>query len=217
MKGMQIISLLVLSLLISSCNWGREEQKEEGLVDEVGSEQELISETPVQDKLMEGEAGEQGEFVPEPEEPALSKVIKDPVTADTIKVGVVEKTVEEWKEILTPEEFYILREAGTEPAFRNAYYNNKKEGIYSCGGCGLPLYSSKTKFESGTGWPSFYAPIDKKLITRKMDNRYGMQRVEVVCAQCGSHLGHIFPYAGVPTEERHCLNSLALDFKQMDL
>lgn len=141
----------------------------------------------------------------------------DPVKADTIKVGSITKTENEWREILSPEEFHILREAGTEPAFRNAYYDNKKEGIYYCGACGIALYSSNTKFDSGTGWPSFYAPIDPKLVARKMDKRYEMERVEVVCAQCDSHLGHIFPYEGVPTEERHCLNSLALDFKQMDI
>ena len=141
----------------------------------------------------------------------------DSVRADTIDVGNVTRTKEEWKEILTPEEYHILREAGTEPAFRNAYYDNKEKGIYYCGGCGLPLYSSNTKFDSGTGWPSFYAPIDPKLVKRKIDRRYGMERVEVICAQCDSHLGHIFPYEGVPTEERHCLNSLALDFKEMDI
>lgn len=141
----------------------------------------------------------------------------DPVKSDTIEVGNVTKSKEEWKQILTPEEYHILREAGTEPAFQNEYYDNKKEGIYYCGGCGLPLYSSNTKFASGTGWPSFYAPIDSKLVKRKMDRRYGMARVEVICAQCNSHLGHIFSYEGVPTEERHCLNSLALDFKEMDI
>lgn len=153
----------------------------------------------------------------EVEEVPVQTKMQDPVKADTINVGNVSKTTEEWKEILTPEEFYILREAGTEPAFRNAYYDNKKEGIYYCGACNLPLYSSNTKFDSGTGWPSFYAPIDPKLVKRKMDRRYDMERVEVLCAQCDSHLGHIFPYEGVPTEERHCLNSLALDFKEMNI
>lgn len=158
-----------------------------------------------------------GTVMTQVEEVPVQTEIHDPVKADTINVGNVTKTAEQWKEILTPEEFHILREAGTEPAFRNTYYDNKEEGIYYCGGCKLPLYSSNTKFDSGTGWPSFYAPIDPKLVKRKMDRRYGMERVEVVCAQCDSHLGHIFPYEGVPTEERHCLNSLALDFTQMDI
>lgn len=160
---------------------------------------------------------ESGTVMTEVEEIPVQTRSYDPVKADTIEVGNVNRTTEEWRELLTPEEFHILREAGTEPAFQNEYYDNKKEGIYYCGGCGLPLYSSNTKFDSGTGWPSFYAPIDPKLVKRKMDRRYGMERVEVVCAQCDSHLGHIFPYEGVPTEERHCLNSLALDFKQMDI
>lgn len=151
------------------------------------------------------------------EEVPVQTETHDPVKADTIAVGNITKSPQEWKEILSPEEFHILREAGTEPAFQNAYYDNKKEGIYNCGACGIPLYSSNTKFDSGTGWPSFYAPIDPKLVNRKRDNRYGMERIEVVCAQCDSHLGHIFPYEGVPTEERHCLNSLALNFKQMDI
>lgn len=158
-----------------------------------------------------------GTVMTEVEEVPVQTRSYDPVKADTIEVGNVSMTKEEWKQKLGPEEYHILREAGTEPAFKNEYYDNKKEGIYYCGGCGLPLYSSNTKFDSGTGWPSFYAPIDPKLVKRKMDRRYGMERVEVVCAQCDSHLGHIFPYEGVPTEERHCLNSLALDFKQMDI
>lgn len=153
----------------------------------------------------------------EAQEVPVQTETQDPVKADTITVGTVSKTEEEWRELLSPEEFHILREAGTEPAFRNAYYNNKKQGIYYCGACGIALYSSNTKFDSGTGWPSFYAPIDPKLVERKMDRRYGMERVEVICAQCDSHLGHIFPYEGVPTEERHCLNSLALDFKEMNI
>lgn len=133
--------------------------------------------------------------------------------ADTIIVGTVDKTEEEWKQILTEDEYHILRERGTEPAFQNKYYDNKKEGIYYCAACGLPLYSSETKFDSGTGWPSFWAPLDPKVIERRSDKRFGMNRVEVVCAQCGSHIGHIFENNSVPSGERHCLNSLALDFK----
>lgn len=147
----------------------------------------------------------------------IQKNLKDPVDADTIEVRNVQKSPEEWKEILTAAEFEILREGGTEPAFRNEFYNNKREGIYYCAACGLPVYSSQTKFKSGTGWPSFWAPIDSKLVERRPDTRFGMTRTEVVCAQCGSHFGHIFNNNTVPSGERHCLNSLALDFKEMDL
>lgn len=156
---------------------------------------------------------EKEEVIKEPSTKNTNQVAEDPINADTIQVGNVERTVEEWKNILTPEEFQILREAGTEPAFSNAYHINEEEGIYYCGGCQLALYSSNTKFHSETGWPSFWAPIGPKLVKRRMDERFGMIRTEVVCAQCDSHLGHIFEYSGVPTGERHCLNSLALDFK----
>ena len=158
---------------------------------------------------------------PEDKVTIIDKVIKnnivDPVDSDTIDVDLVEKTEEQWREILGPEEFHVLRKGGTEVAFQNEYYNNKREGIYYCGACGLPVYSSQTKFHSGTGWPSFWAPIDSKVIERRPDTRFGMVRTEVICAQCGSHFGHIFDYEGVPTDERHCLNSAALDFKPMDL
>lgn len=147
----------------------------------------------------------------------IKENIQDPVAADTIKVGNVDKSPEEWKEILTAAEFEILREGGTEPAFRNEFYDNKREGIYYCAACDLPVYSSQTKFESGTGWPSFWAPIHSKLVERRPDTRFGMTRTEVICAQCGSHFGHIFDNNTVPSGERHCLNSLALDFKEKEL
>ncbi len=160
---------------------------------------------------------EKKDVVREPSEQNINQVPEDPIDADTIQVGNVERTVEEWKSLLTAEEFNILREAGTEPPFSNAYHNFVEEGIYYCGGCQLALYSSNTKFYSETGWPSFWAPIDPKLVKRELDERFGMVRTEVICAQCDSHLGHIFEYPGVPTGERHCLNSLALDFKPRDL
>lgn len=154
-------------------------------------------------------------------EAAANKVVQEnlenPVSADTIKVGQVEKSPEEWKDILTAAEYEILREGGTEPAFQNEYYNNKKEGIYYCAACDLPVYSSQTKFDSGTGWPSFWAPIDSKLVERRQDTRFGMVRTEVICAQCNSHFGHIFKNNNVPSGERHCLNSLALNFKEKEL
>ena len=124
------------------------------------------------------------------------------------------KPEEEWKKILTDQEYHILREKGTEPAFSGELYDNKKEGIYTCAACDEPLFSSGTKFESGTGWPSFYKPLADSAIVEQNDTRYGMSRTEVLCAHCGGHLGHVFPDGPEPTGLRYCLNSAALDFEE---
>jgi peptide-methionine (R)-S-oxide reductase len=119
----------------------------------------------------------------------------------------------EWKERLESDLAYnVLREAGTERAFTGEYWNNKKEGVYTCKGCGLPLFSSTTKFKSGTGWPSFWEPIREGHIEEKTDRSYGMTRVEVLCARCGGHQGHVFPDGPKPTGLRYCINSVSLDF-----
>lgn len=123
------------------------------------------------------------------------------------------KTAEEWKSELTEQEFYVLRQAGTERAFSGDLWDNKEEGTYTCAACGLPLFESSTKFKSGTGWPSYYQPIDPAHIIEHEDRSHGMVRTEVVCARCQGHLGHVFPDGPRPTGLRYCINSVSLDFE----
>jgi len=124
----------------------------------------------------------------------------------------IEHTDDEWRQILGPDRFRVMRRAGTEPPFNNEYWDYHGDGTYVCAACDLPLFSSATKFESGTGWPSFYEPLSPEVVSEHVDSTLGITRTEVTCARCDSHLGHVFDDGPPPTGLRYCMNSLSLRF-----
>jgi len=126
----------------------------------------------------------------------------------------IEKTEQRWRELLTPEQYHVLREQGTERAFTGKYWNAHEDGTYHCAACGAELFSSDTKFDSGTGWPSFWEPTNRENVELHEDRGFFMVRTEVRCRQCGSHLGHVFDDGPAPTGKRYCMNSCALDLRK---
>ena len=128
-------------------------------------------------------------------------------------VDKVQKTEQEWKQELSADQFAVCRLAGTERAFTGKYWDHKDKGVYVCACCGTPLFTSVTKYDSGSGWPSFFQPLQAEVIREKRDSSHGMVRTEVLCGACDAHLGHVFPDGPPPTGLRYCINSLSLDFR----
>ncbi len=139
---------------------------------------------------------------------------KDMPQLETYTFEKMRKSDREWKKILSEQEYYVMREQGTERAFTGPHLNNKKTGVYLCRACKLPLFESETKFESGTGWPSFYIPMYANTVAEESDTSYGMVRTEVQCARCGGHLGHVFDDGPPPTGLRYCINGVSLEFEE---
>ena len=180
----------------------------------------LAAQSCVQDKSVDYRAvPDSGRTASRPSGKPIPKPSADPATASSARVKPmsdeeIPKTAEGWRKILTADQFSVLRDHGTEQAFTGKYWNNKKSGVYVCAGCGEHVFHSATKFESGTGWPSFFKPASEKAVETNLDESLGMLRNEVHCKRCGGHLGHVFDDGPQPTGQRYCINSVSLKFQE---
>jgi peptide-methionine (R)-S-oxide reductase len=199
---MRLATMMILfGLLLGGCDRNNRPDAKADSPASGGDESEAMAATGAKNHGMAGAKGVEGDPTARPVPPVGTSIEVD---SDT------------WKEVLTDEQFYVLREEGTERAFTGILLDVKEPGVWHCAGCNAPLFETETKFKSGTGWPSFYAPIEGR-VAEKSDNRFGMVRTEVHCKACGGHLGHVFKDGPEPTGLRYCINSVSLNFRPEDL